>query len=326
MSENEPTPESPDPPPPDPAALAEGDPEIAALLGFEPVVRKCKRRDGWTVERQRGFIAALARIGNVDFAAHEVGRTSAGAWKLRSDAGGTSFAAAWDGAIDLFHARNPGTSRRGGRARGAWASPPPPPPPEEPDEDARWQELCDGILTKYLLKLEAEREARLAGRIVEADYYVRQLTWLEVALDLGGLGEHAVAMLMGLKRGERHAGQIAATPVSLLLDQLRRAYWEEEGGPERPPPPALGPHADADASPGEPLECQWTGYGEADREARQRKEAIQAEAQRLWEEKAKTDAAAWATRLGSSPGFPGEGDHPKDGGGASSSNREESRS
>ena len=34
---------------------------MADSLDFTPVPRKCKRRDGWSAERQRGFIAALGQ-------------------------------------------------------------------------------------------------------------------------------------------------------------------------------------------------------------------------------------------------------------------------
>jgi len=100
-----------------------------------------------------------------------------------------------------------------------------------------------------------ERRARLAGRIVEADYYVRQLTWREVALDLGGRGVELLERFRKLKPGGRPTGRIVATPISLLLDQARRLYWQEEGGPERPPLPALG-HHDGEVAIGLPLESQ----------------------------------------------------------------------
>ena len=45
------------------------DPELAALLDFEPVVQKMPRADGWTAERQRTFIAVLAETGSQEQAA-----------------------------------------------------------------------------------------------------------------------------------------------------------------------------------------------------------------------------------------------------------------
>src|SRR3954471_4498546 len=94
-----------------------------------------------------------------------------------------------------------------------------------------------------MMKLQQEREARLRGCIVEADFYVRQLCWFDVLLDLGELGDKAVKMMREIKRGDLHAGKIVATPISLLLDHLRRQVWAKFGEPERPPPPELGLHS-----------------------------------------------------------------------------------
>ncbi|MEA3035752.1 MAG: hypothetical protein QOH04_1517 [Sphingomonadales bacterium] len=288
-----------------PSRTPDPDVEIEALLSFDPVLRHTRRHDGWSPARQYGFIAALARLGDVDRAAHSVGRTASGAWKVRTSAGAEGFSDAWDGALDLFHARNPGLKRRGGRARGPWVPPEPELEPEpEGDlteaEEARWKELSETILMKYLLKLDAEREARLQGEIVVADFYVRQLTWLEVAIDLAGVGPRAVEYLKGLKRGGRHAGDIVATPMSNLLAKLRRLYWEGCDEPERPEPAALGRHDDEIAT-GQPPECQhWPerdGPLFGSRAPHDEHLRRNAEAQRAWEEKASADAAAWRARL-----------------------------
>ena len=285
----------------DDSLLPEEDPEIQALLDFEPVHRRTRRRDGWPPEVQRGFIVALASCGNAGKAAHAVGRTMSGAYKVRTAGGGEGFGEAWDKAVDLFLERNPQMPRTGRwRASDGKAAPPAASAPQpEPDEEALWQALCDSIFMKYLLKVEAERSARLAGRIVEADLYVRQLTWLEVTLDLAGLGERAVEMFKALERGGRHAGQITATPVSLVLDQLRRSYWQRLDDPERPPLAPLG-HHDDEVATGQPLECQhWPERdGDGFRPSARHEEHLRrnAEAQRAWEEKAKADAEAWAKR------------------------------
>ena len=52
-----------------------------ALPQFEPVPRKY-RHDGWTPERQKAFIAALAESGNVTAACEHVGMTTEGAYYL----------------------------------------------------------------------------------------------------------------------------------------------------------------------------------------------------------------------------------------------------
>lgn len=59
------------------------------------------RQDGWTPERQRGFLEALAQLGIVSAAARAVGMSPKSAYALRKRAGeGSAFAAAWDDAVD----------------------------------------------------------------------------------------------------------------------------------------------------------------------------------------------------------------------------------
>jgi hypothetical protein len=65
-------------------------------FAFEPIPSATKRRDGWTPERQRGFITALAGIGMVEAAANSVGMSRKSAYDLLDRAGPDSgFAAAW---------------------------------------------------------------------------------------------------------------------------------------------------------------------------------------------------------------------------------------
>jgi predicted DsbA family dithiol-disulfide isomerase len=64
---------------------------------FEPVSTARKRRDGWTPERQRAFIAALGKIGMVSAAAAEVGMSRKSAYALLARAGPeSSFARAFE--------------------------------------------------------------------------------------------------------------------------------------------------------------------------------------------------------------------------------------
>ncbi len=74
-------------------------------LNFTPVSRLRRRRDGWSEERQRAFIAALAVCGTVTMAARAVGSTARSAYRLLDAPGADSFAAAWDAAIDQGYAR-----------------------------------------------------------------------------------------------------------------------------------------------------------------------------------------------------------------------------
>jgi hypothetical protein len=71
------------------------------LPAFTPVPRKCARHDGWTPERQRGFIEALADTGSVRAAAHAVNMTPEGAYLLRRHPRGDSFRKAWEAALSL---------------------------------------------------------------------------------------------------------------------------------------------------------------------------------------------------------------------------------
>jgi hypothetical protein len=65
-------------------------------LAFEPVPSVRNRHDGWTPERQRGFIYALSKIGVVSFAASCVGMSRKSAYALRDRAGPeSSFVRAW---------------------------------------------------------------------------------------------------------------------------------------------------------------------------------------------------------------------------------------
>ena len=71
------------------------------LPDFTPVPRQCDRHDGWTEDRQRRFIAALADTGSVHAACKAVNMSQAGAYYLRRQRGAESFRAAWRAAIDL---------------------------------------------------------------------------------------------------------------------------------------------------------------------------------------------------------------------------------
>jgi hypothetical protein len=67
---------------------------------FTPVARK-HRVDGWTPERQRVFIAALATTGSVSVAAKAVNMTKEGAYLLRLHPQGAGFRAAWEAALTV---------------------------------------------------------------------------------------------------------------------------------------------------------------------------------------------------------------------------------
>jgi len=226
---------------------------LGDLLDFDPVPRKIERVDGWTPECQRGYIAALAVTGSPRRAAKAVGKSAFGAEQLRKAAGAESFSTAWDAAMAVS-AEN--SRRRLADSLGAVigrAAPPgrprpaPDPEPEPDDADLSPQERAklealDGLCRHYLKRLGMEREARLAGKVVEADFYVRQVTVIEVWLDL--LSDDAWRLLNDLRLDNAPFGrfrliEVAETPMSRLLDEARREQWAEAGEPERPPlPPA----------------------------------------------------------------------------------------
>ncbi|WP_225007591.1 hypothetical protein [Novosphingobium percolationis] len=71
------------------------------LPDFAPVPRFWNRHDGWTPERQRGFIEALADTGSVKRAAHAVNMTPEGAYLLRRHPEAAEFRKAWEAALAL---------------------------------------------------------------------------------------------------------------------------------------------------------------------------------------------------------------------------------
>ena len=293
---------------PAPERTPHPDPEIEALLDFTPVRRKCVRHDGWPAEIQRGFVAALVEVGSPWRAALRVSRTESGAYKVRTSAGAEAFAAAWDKALALYHIRNPKPVRTGRPSRGERLSFTAGAPgdadaglDDPAAQDALKEEAFRSILRKYGLKLAAEREARLDGRIVEADFTVRQLTHLEVMLDLGSQGMAAHDLLQVFRDLTPHdmmTSQASATPMSLFLDGVRREIWREKGEPDRPAPAPLGQIRDGIAI-GPPTGYMPDRDGDKRRwtEAQARDQEIAAEAQRLWEQKARAEAEAWAERV-----------------------------
>ena len=165
------------------------------------------------------------------------------------------------------------------------------------------------MINLYRNKLQAERSARLDGRIVEADHCVRQLSWLEVVLDLGG---HAIKALEALRCGDRTLWEVTATPVSEMLGRIRRETWLEKGEVDRPPPPPPGPR-DSFCMTRPPNGYRVERDGDYHEWLRRQEtnQRLAAEAQREWEEKAQAEAEAWKKRLEEEGG--GEGDEGDEG-------------
>ena len=300
---------------PDFATLA-ADPEIAPLLNFEPVVRKVKRPDGWTPDLQRELIARIASTGTVQSAVWQMGKHATGAEALYKTPAAVSFRTSWDAAIVIGRRRNhldssppfagavPGIQRRGS----ARDLPPEPPPEPTLSDDQKW-DLLQSIAAKFMKKVAAERQARLAGEIVAADFYLRQVTFIEVLFDLSAtsLGFEPREVMAELRRGDHDFRQIVATPFSEWLDASRRQWWAEEGGPERPRHPDVrfleqhrsteGDYSTAAGDSGTGAtttpargftEEQWRELSpDEQRNARKRQYDEDAEEQRQWEARAR---------------------------------------
>jgi len=71
------------------------------LPDFTPVPRQCARHDGWTPERQRAVVAALADTGCVAIACRMVNMSPESFYQLRRQPGATSFRRACDAAQTL---------------------------------------------------------------------------------------------------------------------------------------------------------------------------------------------------------------------------------
>jgi hypothetical protein len=82
------------------------DPEIAALLDFEPVVRIVKRDNGWTPELQRELIARIAATGTIKAALEQMRKGHAGAADLRKVADAHGYRASLAAAMALGRRRN----------------------------------------------------------------------------------------------------------------------------------------------------------------------------------------------------------------------------
>ena len=303
---------------------------LGDLLDFTPVPRKTKRVDGWSPERQRAFIAALSATGSKRQAALAIGMQPYGVDRLLKDEGSESFKAAVERAKAIAAQHGSMRIAQGvadAAARNAQLTPPSrlrglqsPPldgdgqgwvdePDDEHDEEQKWH-LIQTIGVKFMRKVAAEREARLAGEIVAADFYLRQITFMEVMIDLLSCdwGWDPQAVLQDLRRGDTSLLQVSSTWLSDWMDRSRRLWWQQEGEPERPAWPDTRflerrRHADGDYAvavdmsacngmrppPGITQE-EWDAMSKADqRAAIERQRAGDAEEQRAWEAKAHRD-------------------------------------
>ena len=235
---------------------------FGALLDFEPVPRRTARADGWDAETQRAFVAALSLTGSARQAARAVGKASYGADQLLRHEESDGFRAACeqamaiaadersrllaegvrraaDEALEGRRLADPPWAKARSRQRDL-AGPDAGPDPDSPEaiaaREREGEALLERIFATYLMRLRKERRARLAGQIAEADLCVRQISWLEVVLDLlsGGLDPFALERFR-TERGH-HLIRVAETPLSRAMDDARREHWAAHGEPDRPRP------------------------------------------------------------------------------------------
>ncbi|HUR36947.1 MAG TPA: hypothetical protein VM009_03960, partial [Terriglobales bacterium] len=166
---------------------------------------------------------------------------------------------------------------------------------------------------KFMRKVAAEREARLAGEIVAADFYLRQITVMEVMIDLLSCewGWDPQEVLGNLRRGEHEVHDIASTWLSEWMDRSRRLWWREEEEPERPAWPDTHflerrTHRDGDYAVQTDIyacngmrpppgidQAEWDAMGKADQNAAiEQMRAEMAAEQRAWEARAHAEWVA----------------------------------
>jgi len=272
---------------------------LGDLLDFTPVPVR-PRVNGWDPDAQRAFIALLATTGSLRRAALAIGRNPHGITQLlkRPASISGSFKLAVDRAMAIAKQQGAMKLSQGvadAAARNAQLTPPSrladlaPDGEEEPllDEESKLA-LFESIVGKYVRKVEAEREARAAGRIVEADFTLRQVTCIEIALDLAALnlGTSGWEVLQEARLDGHNIFDIAETDMSRMLDAERRAVWEANAEPERPEHPPRRYLEQRDGYSTEPSDY-LRGGDEADREAqiaaRDKQHREDAKAQVEWE-------------------------------------------
>ena len=262
---------------------------------FTPVPRKRSRHDGWTPDRQRAFIEALAATGSVSHAAKAVNMAKEGAYQLRLHAEAASFRAAWNAALDhgvqrlvdvtmeraidgvavpivhkgevvgerrvyndrlaMFHMRHrlPGrygalNAPRAGTRHPDTAAREAAEAMSEEERLAEKNALLDHIFLLYHAKARSERQSRLEGDVVAADFALRQLTHIEVMLEVGGAADALIAAVRGDPLADEPR-DIYATWITGKLDEIRREAWAKAGDPPRPPRPALRDKGDYQTLP-----------------------------------------------------------------------------
>lgn len=147
---------------------------------FTPAPRRL-RHDGWTPERQRAFIEALAATGCVAEAARAVGVSENSAYRLRRDPRADGFRLAWTLALDC------GLQRLADRATSRAMHGVPRPIFHNGEQVGEWRHF-DERLTMFLLRArDPSRFGHWVGR--EETERDQDLAVRLLPLALRGLGE-----------------------------------------------------------------------------------------------------------------------------------------
>ena len=277
---------------------------LGDLLEFTPVKIRPKV-NGWDAEAQRAFIALLAATGSKRRAALSIGRNAYGIDQLLKRPDSASFRLAYDRALAIAEQQGSFKIAQGvadAAARNARLIPPsrlrglPAPDPDDAIEmsDETKLSVFESIFAKFVRSVEQERAARVDGRIVEADFKLRQVTGLEIALDMisHGFGWDTWEMIRSFHRDGHGLMNIAETEISRMLDEARRAVWEAAGDPPRPEHPPRAYLEQHDGYSLEPTEFLWGG-SKAEQDAqiaeRDRRHREDAAAQIAFEAEARRD-------------------------------------
>jgi len=295
---------------------------LGDLLAFEPVPVQ-PRVNGWDAEAQRAFIALLASTGSKRRAALAIGRNAHGIDQLLKRPDSDSFKCAYDRAMAIAKQNGATKIAQGvadAAARNAQLTAPSRLRGHERDDDASSMDeetklaLIENIHRKFLGKVRQEREARLAGEVVAADFYLRQVTFIEVAFDMmsEGLGLDGWQLLGELRRGGHGILEIAETAMSKALDDKRRELWAAMAEPERPEHPPERYLVEHDDHSIEPLEYMRGGSEEEREDQRAeyaRLHAVDAQAQAEWEQRLPLPLVGEGRGEGEGQGMPSD-QHP----------------
>jgi hypothetical protein len=165
----------------------------------------------------------------------------------------------------------------------------------EPDEAERQEReaALAKLLENYVAKVYSERRYRLSGAVVAADFALRQLTHIELLLDIAGASlEQVIDATTVPVPGKSWSRTLYISPMSKLLDELRRAEWARTGEPDRPLIDLTKTERQNDLRDNGPML-------ERRRRAQRDAEAIMARGQRLWEAAATEEGwAAWLAEGG----------------------------